>query len=173
MALTGPPPIRQADPAAHITVLQGDVRCCAEPTILMTVLGSCVAVCLWDARSGLGGMNHFVLPHAPEEPRISVPASPRYGDVAMADLVNRLLDLGCHPRDLQAKLFGGAAVLVGTRGESVGDCNVRLALDWLLEARIPITARRTGGIVGQQIRFHTGNGEVLVRSLSRAAAGAT
>jgi chemotaxis protein CheD len=153
-----PPAGASAGAAAQLTLLPGDVRCRAEPTILTTVLGSCVAVCLWDITGGAGGMNHFVLPVAAGGERSS-----RYGDVAMEDLLAGLVGLGARQADLRAKVFGGAAVLVNARGESVGSGNVRLALRWLRRAGIPIAARRTGGVVGQHIRFHTGSGEALVR----------
>jgi len=84
----------------------GAICCPAEPAVVSTILGSCVAVCLWDGRRQLGGMNHFLLPRCGQ----SQP-SPRYGDVAVSRLLAALERLGCRPADLRAKLFGGAAVL--------------------------------------------------------------
>ncbi len=138
--------------------MQGDVHYSDEPRILLTVLGSCVAVCLWDRVRGAGGMNHFVLPtdHHGEK-------SARYGDVAIDELKAGLLRLGCRIGDLQAKVFGGAAVLPFGGGQTVGSNNVQLALEQLRRDRIRIIAQRTGGILGQQVRFHTRTGEAFVR----------
>lgn len=138
--------------------MQGDVRFTVEPKILMTVLGSCVAVCLWDKVRGIGGMNHFVLPRDPRGEN-----NPRYGDVAIDELEAGLLWLGCQAGDLQAKVFGGANVLAAGGGESVGSSNVRLALGRLHDRGIRVAVRRTGGTSGQQIRFNTGTGEVMFR----------
>jgi chemotaxis protein CheD len=161
------PPLDDAPPelpSAQVSLMQGDIVCSAAPRILATVLGSCVAVCLWDKRRGVGGMNHFVLPICPDGEK-----STRYGDVAMDELETGILRLGCRFADLQAKVFGGAAVLPFGGGQTVGSNNVELALERLRLDRIRITARRTGGTHGQQIRFNTLTGEVLVRAISPGA----
>jgi chemotaxis protein CheD len=150
--------------SAPVSLGQGDIICSAVPRILATVLGSCVAVCLWDKRRGVGGMNHFVLPNSPNEDR-----SPRYGDVAIDELEAALVHLGCRMSDLQAKVFGGAAVLPFGGGQTIGSNNVELAMERLRRDRITVTARRTGGTLGQQIRFNTRTGEVLVRYIASVA----
>jgi len=148
----------------QVALRQGDVYCAVEPTVLTTVLGSCVAVCLWDKLNGIGGMNHFVLPYGTNEPH-----NARYGDVAMDDLESGLRRLGSRVEYLQAKVFGGAAVLPCGPSETVGESNVRLALHTLRQLRIPVIAQRTGGSRGQNIRFHTGTGAVLFRYLTGIA----
>lgn len=153
----------QGDPAvveSDQPVMPGEFYCTAELAILSTVLGSCVAVCLWDPGRKLGGMNHFVLPRAPEGL-----VSARYGDVAMACLRDGLTRLGARMDKLQAKVFGGADVLAFGSHRSVGAANVSLALECLHVCRIPVTAQRTGGKRGRMIKFHTGTGEVLVRAI--------
>lgn len=155
-------PVRPHAPTAQVTVMQGEIFVSTEPKILMTVLGSCVAVCLWDRVRHVGGMNHFVLPRDPRGEN-----NTRYGDAAIEELESGMLWLGCKVADLQAKVFGGAAVLAVRGGESVGTSNVRLALTWLDKHRIPVVARRTGGTQGQQIRFHTATGEVFFRYLAQ------
>jgi chemotaxis protein CheD len=142
----------------QVSLMQGDVYFCAEPKILVTVLGSCVAVCLWDKVLCAGGMIHFVLPVDLNDERTA-----RYGDVAIDELKTGLLRLGCRLPDLQAKVFGGAAVLPFAGGQTVGSNNVRLAVERLRRDRIRIAAQRTGGTSGQQVRFHTGTGEAFVR----------
>jgi chemotaxis receptor (MCP) glutamine deamidase CheD len=148
----------------RVSLMQGDVHYGEDPTILLTVLGSCVAVCLWDRALAIGGMNHFVLPAGLGDQK-----NTRYGIAAIDELVAGLRLLGSQTRDLQAKVFGGAAVLRFGGHESVGTSNVRLAIGRLRYHHIPITVQRTGGTLGQQIRFHTGTGEVMFRHLAVAA----
>jgi chemotaxis protein CheD len=166
----GPSPERQPPasdaPPVQISLMQGDIQFSSDPKILMTVLGSCVAVCLWDKLRGTGGMNHFVLPSDRYGER-----STRYGDVAIDELLAGLLRLGCRMDDLQAKVFGGAAVLPFAGGQTVGSNNVQLALQRLRRDHIRITAQRTGGILGQQIRFHTRTGDVFVRYIPAGIRG--
>ena len=146
--------------------MQGDVALSCEPRILITVLGSCVAVCMWDKLRGAGGMNHFVLPSDRFGEK-----STRYGDVAIDAMLAGLLQLGCRTGDLQAKVFGGAAVLPFAGGQTVGANNVQLAVERLHRHRIRIIAQRTGGILGQQIRFHTWTGDVFVRYIPAGIRG--
>jgi chemotaxis protein CheD len=156
----------------RVSLGQGEIYCSAEPRALVTVLGSCVAVCLWDRIRRIGGMNHFVLPSSPRGER-----NARYGDFATDELMDGLLRLGCRAADIQAKVFGGAAVLPFAGGESVGSNNVRVALERLHSHRIRVAVQRTGGTLGQQIRFFTKTGEVFFRYLpgnspaARAAGG--
>ena len=146
----------------RIFLSPGEVACAAEPTLITTVLGSCVAVTLWDSLQRRGGVNHFVLPHNTPE-RVGT----RYGEMAMAQLVDRMVDMGAKPRSLQAKVFGGAGVLVlGGEHGSVGAANVALALADLSRRRIPVMACRTGGKRGRLLIFDTATGEAFVRRLA-------
>ncbi len=84
--------------------------------MIITVLGSCVAVCLWDAHEHVGGMNHYLLPR-----RMEKLASLRFGDVAIDQLVDGMTELGCGIGNLRAKIFGGAELLaLGATGDTVG-----------------------------------------------------
>lgn len=138
-----------------------------EPALVTTVLGSCVSVCLWDHVRRLGGINHYVLPHA-----TAGDCSSRYGDVALEMLWKALGELGCHPESLRAKLFGGAAVLPfgAADATTIGDTNVHIAKEWLNDRAIPLLAARTGGRNGLVIRFDTGSGRVLARPIDAGAA---
>lgn len=142
------------------SVMPGEFYCSAEQEILSALLGSCVAICLWDHGRHVGGMNHFVLPRAPEEE-----ACARYGDVAITCLVEGLMRLGARTETTQPKVFGGADVLTFGSQRSIGAANVALALDYLCDYGISVAARRTGGKRGRLIKFHTGTGEVLMRPI--------
>jgi chemotaxis protein CheD len=158
-------------PRSHASILPnsvflrpGTIFCAAAPSIVSTVLGSCVAVCLWDAHLHIAGMNHYVLPHRVDQQR-----SARFGDVAIDQLLDGMTQLGCRIGDLQAKVYGGAEVLpFGADGDTVGNQNVRLALELMQHHGIPILTRDTGGQTGIMIRLVTETGDVLVRRLAAA-----
>lgn len=139
----------------------GHLFATAEPTEIVTILGSCVAVCLFDAARGVGGANHFMLPG-----QATVP-SPRYAKNAVDLLLAQLLALGARRSRLEAKLFGGASMLkLGT--ESNGDLGVRnieAARLKLAEERIPIVSEDVGGIRGRKLVFSTAGGAVLVKQV--------
>jgi chemotaxis protein CheD len=106
-------------------------------------------------------MNHFVLPRRNHDL-----LNPRFGDVAIDELVKGMLGLGCKTGRLRAKVFGGAAVLpFGRIGDTVGNQNVQVAMELLRSHGIPVIARRTGGRRGLLIRLYSETGEVLVRRL--------
>ena len=144
-------------------VLPGRVFATREPYAITTILGSCIAVCLWDSRLQAGGLNHFLLPH-PAGPR---QVSARFGNHAMDQLLEEVLDLGSHTLDLQAKIFGGARILqseeAAKAGEHLGDRNVKLAKEFLNKKRIAIVAEDVGGRGGRKIIFNTTDGSVLLR----------
>jgi len=146
----------------RIFLSPGEVACAAEPTLITTVLGSCVAVTLWDCLQHRGGVNHFVLPY-----NTPTREGTRYGEMAIAQLVDQMVALGATPRSLQAKVFGGAGVLVlGGEHGSVGAANVALAMADLSRRRIPVMACRTGGKRGRLLIFDTATGDAFVRRLA-------
>jgi chemotaxis protein CheD len=154
-----------AEPASVHPVVYlhaGQLAAFREPRAISTVLGSCVAVCLWDAATRVGGMNHFLLPHRAGAGE----TSPRFGNVAMGQLLDAVVRLGARFSHLQAKLFGGASVLGGTRpGDTLGEQNVQLARSLLHAAGIPVVAEDTGGTRGRRLVFHTDDGLAFVKRL--------
>ena len=144
-------------------LLAGSLMAPADPHIITTVLGSCVSVCLWDGALRIGGMNHYMLPLWNGEGL----ASPKYGNIAVAKLVERLQDLGSNKRNLRAKIFGGGVVLNVTNPfMNIGERNVQLAEDMLRQENIPIVSADTGGRTGRKIIFNTETGIVLVKKLA-------
>jgi chemotaxis protein CheD len=130
--------------------------------VVTTVLGSCVAVCLTDRRRHISGLNHYLLPNAHRGP-----SSLRHGETAIPQLLDAMLRLGGHVEDIEAKVFGGAAVLpVNKPKEAVGNRNVAIALDYLGALNIEVVARRTGGKAGLLVRLFTATGEVLIRRVA-------
>lgn len=139
-------------------LLPGELHVSGEPCQIRTILGSCVAICLWDRRQRAGGMNHFLLPTS----RPGQPASQRFADVATSVLLKRLSQLGCKPATLQAKIFGGSAMFPNRNRVSVnlGTQNVAAALQLMKDAGIPVAVQETGGTRGRKIIFNTDDGVV-------------
>lgn len=134
----------------------------AEPASVVTVLGSCVAVCLFDSLARVGGMNHYLLPLAVERER-----SARFGNVALEILLSQVLERGARKGNLRAKVFGGAGVLGGFQrsGRSLGRENVSLALRILEAEGIPIVDGDVGGQRGRKVVFQVDDGSAWVRTL--------
>lgn len=133
-----------------------------SPVIIKTLLGSCVAVCLWDPQRQIGGMNHIQLPGEADFKNYNAPA--RYGVNAMELLINRIMSLGGRKDAVVAKVFGGARVLPW-HGEALapGGKIVAFVKDFLELEAIPVIAVSTGGTVTRTIFFDTGTGSVVVK----------
>lgn len=129
-----------------------------EPVTIATILGSCAAVCLWDSRKKVGGMNHYLLPDGPADN----PNRLRYGNVANQALLNEMLALGSDIKDLQAKIFGGASAYAADPLTALGVRNVEVAEEFLRNAGIRITAKETSGKHGRKLMFNTQDGQTEV-----------
>jgi len=145
-------------------LLPGNLFAHREAHIVTTVLGSCVSVCLWDPRNKVGGINHFLLPFWNGEGL----ASPKYGNIAISKLIEKMLGLGCDKRNLKAKIFGGSAMFKMTNAlMNIGERNIVLAQDALNEENIPIIASDVGGKTGRKIVYNTSVGSISMIRLSR------
>lgn len=145
-------------------LLPAEYRVTAEPLALVTLLGSCVAACIYDAALGVGGMNHFMLPDA-QPASMGTDGSARYGAHAMELLINDLLKQGARRARLQAKVFGGGNVLRGFTTDPIGTRNARFVVDYLEAERIPIVARDLGDVHPRKVCFFVQTGRALVRHL--------
>jgi chemotaxis protein CheD len=138
-----------------------------EEHLVSTVLGSCVAVCLQDRGLAMGGINHFMLPLWNGDGL----ATPKYGNIAMENLIRTMAARGCQRQRLTAKVFGGANVIGSGPGPgafTVGARNIEIAWALLEQEGIPITASDVGGDFGRKIIFNTHTGGVLVSRLKRS-----
>ena len=130
-----------------------------EEYLITTVLGSCVSLCLWDGIAKMGGMNHYMLPLWNGEGL----ATPKYGNIAIEKLVNKMLRMGCKKENLIAKMFGGANVTsTGNEIFMIGERNIMLAYQALEDYRIPVKSADVGGHVGRKVIMNTSSGVVLV-----------
>jgi len=135
-----------------------------DPYVVQTILGSCVAVCLWDPVAKIGGINHYMLPTWNGNDL----ASPKYGNIAIERLVERMLQLGSRIGNLEAKIFGGGDLISTDRSVMlIGERNIRVARIILEERDIPVIASSTGGRKGRKILFFTHNGEVRHKFLEK------
>lgn len=154
---------RQVDRPA-VKLLPGEFYVTGEDLALSTVLGSCISACIHDPQAGVGGMNHFMLPDAE-----GGGTSARYGNYAMEILINELLKHGARRECLQAKVFGGGAVLKGFTDTNVGARNVQFVLAYLKAERIPVVARDLGDVCPRKICYLPVEGRAMVRRLTVAA----
>jgi chemotaxis protein CheD len=145
-------------------ILPGEYYYTSKDMLIVTVLGSCVSACIRDRVKGLGGMNHFMLPDG-NEPGNPVSASMRYGGYAMEVLINDLLKAGADRRNLEAKVFGGGAVLRGFTAMNVGERNAAFVIDFLKTERIPVVAEDLNDIYPRKVYFFPRTGKVLVKKL--------
>lgn len=148
-----------------VKILPGEYFVTPRDILIVTVLGSCVSVCLRDRQSGIGGMNHFMLPGNNEEGFGPVSSSARYGVYAMELLINHLLKLGARRNQLEAKVFGGGCVLRGITANNVGQRNVDFALDYLHTEGIAVLAEDLLDIYPRKVYFFPASGRVLVKKL--------
>ena len=145
-------------------ILPGEYYYTPKDMLIVTVLGSCVSACIRDRVKGLGGMNHFMLPDG-GDPGNPVSASMRYGTYAMEVLINDLLKAGARREHLEAKVFGGGAVLKGFTAINVGERNAAFVLNFLKTERIPVLAEDLNDIYPRKVYFFPRTGKVLVKKL--------
>jgi chemotaxis protein CheD len=146
-------------------ILPGEYFVSENGMLLVTVLGSCVAACIRDTDTGIGGMNHFMLPD--EGRRDILGSSARYGTYAMEVLINHLLKLGARRNRLEAKVFGGGAVLTSLLSSNVGARNAEFVLDYLKTENIPIVAKDLMESYPRKVYYFPQTGRVLVKKLHR------
>lgn len=147
----------------HVYLHPGRMFAAAHGCAITTVLGSCVSVCLYDASAGVGGANHFVLPHA-----AAAPVEPlRFGAPAIQALIDSVMSLGARRDRLIAKVYGGAHVLKAMTGERwhIGAANVKVARSVLHAERIPVQAMEVGGLRGRKLQFVIRDGSAWVKEI--------
>ncbi len=141
-----------------VKILPGEFYVSDQEVVLMTVLGSCVACCLYDKNRNVGGMNHFLLPDGDD-------SSARYGVNAMELLINELLKHGARRGSLEAKIFGGGAVIQGLTSINVGKQNVAFVEHFLNDERIPIVSRDVLDVFPRKVCLYPRTGKAMVKKL--------
>jgi chemotaxis protein CheD len=146
-------------------ILPGEYYVTKRNMVLVTVLGSCVAACIRDRISGIGGMNHFMLPDSSRDNGDPTSTSARYGTYAMEMMINQLLKIGARRSNLEAKIFGGGSVLRGLATANVGARNSDFAMDYLENEGIAITGQDLLDDFARKVYFFPYSGRVLVKKI--------
>lgn len=146
-------------------ILPGEYYFTGKDMLIVTVLGSCVAACIRDRVSGVGGMNHFMLPDSGGDIDSPASASMRYGAYAMEVLINDLQKAGAKRENLEAKVFGGGNVLRGFIAINVGERNAQFVRNYLRAENIRIIAEDLNDIYPRKVYFFPRTGKVLVKKL--------
>lgn len=142
-------------------IFQEQLFVTSEPSEITTVVGSCIAVCLWDNEKKIAGMNHYMLPLWNGDGLKTL----KYGNIAIVRLVDEMYNAGAKKKNLVAKVFGGAAInLSQTFG--VGERNIKVAYDVLADCGIPIVAKDVGSNRGRKIILSSIDGGVFIRYAS-------
>ena len=160
------------DVGERLLLHPGDYRVSDQPITMSTLLGSCVAVCIYDPAHRIMGMNHFVLAEPKRNGDISLAASEagRYGKHAMTMLMNDLLHLGAKKSRLQAKAFGGSSLLKEHLSDydkptDIGSVNAGYVHEFLEHHKIPLVSADLGGNHGRQIHFSGHDYAVYLRRI--------
>ena len=148
-------------------ILPGEYYYTHKPMLIVTVLGSCVAACIRDRVSGIGGMNHFMLPDGNGDAINPTSASMRYGAYAMEVLINQLLKAGARRENLEAKVFGGGNVLRGFTAINVGERNAQFVREFLRAEKIRVVAEDLNDVHPRKVYFFPATGKVLVKKLKQ------
>lgn len=147
-------------------ILPGEYYFTCKDMMIVTVLGSCVSACIRDRTTGIGGMNHFMLPDCTDIDS-PVSASMRYGTYAMEVLINDVLKAGARRENLEAKVFGGGNVLRGFISINVGERNAQFVRQYLDAEKIRLAAEDLNDIYPRKVYFFPRTGKVLVKKLKQ------
>ena len=147
----------------HHFLHQGTLFAERAPARIQTLLGSCVAVCLYDTILNFGGINHYMLPVWTGD---GLP-TPKYGNIAIEKLFEQMTALGAEKRHLVAKVFGGADRFEEGSTYGIGRRNIEIAEDILSRMNIPIVGSNVGGKRGRKMIFQSNSGHVLMKYLNQ------
>ncbi len=145
-----------------VKILPGEYFVSDEGIVIMTVLGSCIAACIWDPKVRVGGMNHFMLPEGGGD------TSGRYGSYAMELLINEMIKLGARRETMQAKVFGGGQVMHSFTSMNVGERNTQFVLDYLQTERIAVVSKDVLDIHPRKVCYFPATGKAMVKRLAHS-----
>lgn len=147
-----------------IMLMAGDYFATQNGEVLYSVVGSCIATCIYDMEREVAGMNHFLLPGMVHPDEMLSSEVGRYGMFAMELLIGELIKLGARREGLQAKLFGGGNVLEFRNNDgNITRSNIRFAKKYLELEGILTVKEDLGGNSGRKILFFTDSGRVLLK----------
>ena len=142
-------------------LLPGEFYVATEPAILETLVGSCVSVCLYNYKNGVAAMNHFLRDRPVDNCAADIG---EFGSTSTEHIISKLMAIDDVTTHYRAMVFGGAAVVKTTGGDSgIGRKNVDVALEVLADARIRVAEKKVLGTRGRRVTFNTENGTVKCR----------
>ncbi len=147
-------------------ILPGEYYVTVSQELVTTVLGSCVSACIRDSNTGIGGMNHFLLPLNKGESWSSTEVASlanRYGNFAMEHMINDILKQGGRKNNLEVKLFGGSKIINSMT--DVGDSNIRFVRNYLKTEELRVVAEDLGGINPRKVMYFPDSGKVMVKKI--------
>lgn len=160
---------RSIDPATGqpmVKIFSGEWHVSTAPgEMIATILGSCVAACIRDPVTGIGGMNHFLLPGTEGTPTSGTGDAARYGVFAMESLINDIMKAGGRKERFEAKVFGGGNVI--NNSAKIGSKNAQFIREFLKKERIPIVAEDLEGELPRRVHYYPETGRVMMRKLNR------
>lgn len=141
----------------------GEIHIGARPTEISTILGSCIAVCLFDNIQCISGMNHYLVPLWNGNGL----QSPKYGNISIPRLIESMVNVGCDVKNMEAKIFGGGNVIDVTHVDlMIGRKNILIAKEILREYAIPIVAQDVGGERGRRIMMRSDTGKIFLKYIN-------
>jgi chemotaxis protein CheD len=137
-----------------------------EPVVISSVLGSCVAVSLWNSQICFGGMAHYLYPNADKDLKSQ---TAKYGDVAIRYLASMFFLERSVKADIRAQLFGGA--FISRESQIVAEENISVAKDILSKLDIKIVSEDVGGDMGRKLIYNTHTNEAIVYKANQLRKG--
>jgi len=168
--------IREEESGKHVTIMPGEFYVTNSGANIRTLLGSCVAACLYDPMNRVIGMNHFLLSNRRYAKNLPtcISEAGRYGINAMELLINEMLKAGAKRANLRAKAFGGGSIYLASESKDnfycVGDINSRFIREFLKNDGIPLVSEDLGGEVARVIHFLSKDYSVHMRRIGKATA---
>ncbi|MEN9596489.1 MAG: hypothetical protein RL236_923 [Pseudomonadota bacterium] len=149
-------------------ILPGEYYVTTENELITTVLGSCISACIRDKESGVGGMNHFMLPETSAEKMrhgsdAMIGNAARYGNYAMEHLINTILSNGGKRKNLEVKIFGGGRIIPILT--DVGARNIAFILDYIDQEGLSLLAKDLGDIYPRKVIYFPKTGKVGMKKI--------
>ncbi len=143
----------------------GEIYISDIPTVVSTILGSCVAITIFNKRLGIGGICHAMLPNSPYEKEDS---AFRYVDRSIKYMLKKFEEYGIEKNEMELKLLGGADVISRTNGNSlsIGQKNIEIAINIIKKEKLMLMLSDVGGRQGRKIHFYTKTGEILLKRIN-------
>lgn len=159
---------KSVDPVEGITtykILPGEFYVSSQNERIETILGSCISACVRDPVTGVGGMNHFMLPMDKNNSgNTELSDANRYGNYAMENLVNALLNKGAKRERLEFKIFGGGRIM--SSKTNIGWYNIGFVFDYICTEGYKVVSQDIGDVFPRKILYYPSTGRARVKRLN-------